>query len=318
MMKFLMLTVMSLPVLAMVIDLILGDPERLPHPVRAIGRFLDWLEPRARAWKLNLRFSGMLCVVLTAGLSFLIVFALSEIYLVGMLVAVYFAYAGLALGQLQDEGRDALDLIMDGELEEARVAVGMLVSRDTSQMDEVALRRTLAETVSENLNDGFFAPLFYLIVGGPAVMWAYKAVSTMDSMWGYRTDRFRDLGWAAAKADDLLAYIPARLTAFFLIGAGAMLHMPWRQARDHVRADARKMESPNAGWPMAACAWLVQGSMGGPATYFGVAKCKPNLGPQNQEWTLEKLKRLFRLTVFAAFLGIFVMQFIRGAVGLFL
>lgn len=313
MMKLLVLTVMSLPALAMVIDLIVGDPQRFPHPVRLIGRFLDWLEPRARAWKLGLRLAGALCVVLTAGICFLVVYALTEISLAGMLIAVYFAYAGLALGQLQDEGRDALDLIEEGELEEAREAVGMLVSRDTSQMDEVELRRTLAETVSENLNDGFFAPLFYLVVGGPALMWAYKAVSTMDSMWGYRTERFKDLGWAAAKADDLLAYIPARLTALFFIGAGAMLRMPWRQARDHVRADARTMESPNAGWPMAACAWLVQGTMGGQATYFGVAKSKPILGPAGQEWTPEKLKRLFRLTVFAAFLGLFVMQFVAVA-----
>jgi len=318
MMKLLVLTVMSLPALAMVIDLIVGDPQRFPHPVRLIGRFLDWLEPRARAWKLGLRLAGALCVVLTAGICFLVVYALTEISLAGVLIAVYFAYAGLALGQLQDEGRDALDLIEEGELEEAREAVGMLVSRDTSQMDEVELRRTLAETVSENLNDGFFAPLFYLVVGGPALMWAYKAVSTMDSMWGYRTERFNDLGWAAAKADDLLSYIPARLTALFLIGAGAMLRMPWRQARDHVRTDARTMESPNAGWPMAACAWLVQGTMGGQATYFGVAKSKPMLGPAGQEWTPEKLKRLFRLTVFAAFLGLFVMQFVAVALERFI
>lgn len=315
-MKILMWTVFSLPVLATVLDLFLGDPHRLPHPVRGIGRVLDWLEPRARAWSLGPRLAGLICVLLVAGSSGLIVHLLSEIRLAGMVIGAYFAYAGLALGQLQDEGRDAMDLIEEGRLDEARQAVAMLVSRETAHMDAPELRRTLAETVSENLNDGFFAPLFYLILGGPALMWAYKAVSTMDSMWGYKTERFRHLGCAAARADDLLAWLPARLTALFLVASGALLGMPWREALASLRADARKMESPNAGWPMAACAWLCQGSMGGPAVYFGQAKWKPILGPEGQEWSVEKLKKLFRLSVFAAFLGLFVLQAARVALGL--
>lgn len=316
MLKILYLTLFSLPLLAVVLDLIFGDPRNLPHPVRLIGRLLDWLEPRARAWKFNLRLAGLACVLLTAGLTALAVHLLVEIRHAGMLLAVYFAYAGLALGELLDDARDALDLIEEGKLDEAREAVGLLVSRETAHMDAPELRRTLAETVSENLCDGFFAPLFYLVLGGPALMWAYKAVSTMDSMWGYKTDEYRELGWAAARADDLLAFIPARLTAVFLLAAGALLRLPWREAKAHLSADARLMESPNAGWPMAACAWLLQASMGGPAVYFGEAKWKPNLGPQDQEWSVEKLKRLFRLAVFAAFLGLFVLQGIHAGFSL--
>jgi adenosylcobinamide-phosphate synthase len=315
MLKILYLTLFSLPLLAVVLDIIFGDPQHLPHPVRFIGRWLDWLEPRARAWKLNLRLSGLACVLLTAGGAALAVHLLTEIRYLGMLFAIYFAYAGLALGELIDDGRDALDMIEDGDLAGAREAVGMLVSRETANMDAAELRRTLAETVSENLSDGFFAPLFYLVLGGPALMWAYKAVSTMDSMWGYKTDRFRDLGRAAARTDDLLAFIPARLTALFLLGAGFLLRLPWRDAKSRLATDARKMESPNAGWPMAACAWLLQGSMGGPAVYFGEAKWKPNLGPEGQDWSPEKLKRLFRLALFAAFLGLFVLQGVRAVIG---
>lgn len=310
-MKILVLTLFSLPAVATVLDLLLGDPERLPHPVRLIGRFLDWLEAHARQWVTSLRVSGILCVVLTAGSVWAVVEFLSELRYLGMLASLYFAYAGLALGELLDEGRDALELLEEGQLEEARELVAGLVTRDTADMDEACLRKTLAETMSENLCDGFTAPLFYLILGGPALMWAYKAVSTMDSMWGYRTERFRDLGWAAAKADDLLAYIPARLTALFLLGAGTVLRLPWQEAARHIPADAAKMDSPNAGWPMSACAWLLQGSMGGPAVYFGEAKMKPGLGPKGQEWSVEKLKRLFRLMVFAAFLGLFVLQAVK-------
>ncbi len=310
-MKTLVLILLSLPVLATVLDLLLGDPHRLPHPVRLIGRWLDWLERHAREWVLGLKSSGALCVVLTAGGAWAVVEFLTGLRYLGMILTLYFAYAGLALGELLDEGRDALELIEEGSLDEAREAVGGLVSRDTSGLDEAELRKTLAETMSENLCDGFVAPAFYLILGGPALMWAYKAVSTMDSMWGYRTERYQDLGWAAARADDLLAYVPARLTALFLLLAGAVLRLPWLEALRHVPAEARTMDSPNAGWPMSTCAWLLQASMGGPATYFGEAKIKPELGPKGQEWSIEKLKKLFRLMVFAAFLGLFVLQAVK-------
>jgi len=310
-MKLLVLTLFSLPVIATFLDLILGDPRRLPHPVRLLGRWLDWLEGRARRWTPGLKASGALCVLLTAGGAWAAVEFFTGLQYVGMLASLYFAYAGLALGELLHEGRDALELIEEGKLEEARQAVGGLVSRETSAMDGTELRKTLAETLSENLCDGYVAPLFYLVLGGPALMWAYKAVSTMDSMWGYRTERFRELGWAAARADDVLAYLPARLTAALLLLAGALMGLPWRQALRHIPAEARSMDSPNAGWPMSACAWLLEGSMGGAAIYFGEPKMKPELGPKGLEWSIEKLKRIFRLMVFAALLGLFAFQDVR-------
>jgi adenosylcobinamide-phosphate synthase len=184
----------------------------------------------------------------------------------------------------------------------------MLVSRSTVDMNAEELRKTLAETVSENFCDAFVAPMLYLVLGGPALMWAYKAVSTMDSMWGYRTERFRDLGWAAARCDDALAYVPARLSAVLLISVGALMGLNWRQALERVWADAATMDSPNAGWPMAACAWLVQGGMGGPATYFGEVKLKPVLGPKGAPWTLNKLSKLSRLVLFSGVSGVVLMQ----------
>jgi len=248
-MKILVLTLFSLPVLATVLDLLLGDPSRMPHPVRLIGRWLDWLEAHARQWRLGLKASGALCVALTAGSAWALVEFLTGLRFIGMFASLYFAYAGLALGQLLAEGRDALELMEEGNLAEAREAVGMLVSRDTSGMDEPELRRTLAETLSENLCDGYVAPLFYLVLGGPALLWAYKAVSTMDSMWGYRTERFRDLGWAAARADDVLAFVPARLTALLLLGAGALMRLPWREAPGTSRRKPGPWTAPTPAGP---------------------------------------------------------------------
>jgi adenosylcobinamide-phosphate synthase len=313
--KILVLTLFSVPFLAFILDLLFGDPRRLPHPVRFIGGLLDWLEPKARAWRLAPRVSGALCVAGVAAASYAAVHFLSELKFIGMALLLYFAYAGLALGELIDCARDALDLIEeDGRLEEAREAVGMLVSRNTDSMDADQLRRTLAETVSENFCDAFVAPMFYLVLGGPALMWAYKAVSTMDSMWGYKTEEYREFGWAAARADDLLAYIPARLSALLLLGVGALLKLNVKEAWARFRTDAAKMESPNAGWPMAACAWLVQGSMGGPAVYFGEVKLKPELGPEGQAWSVEKLERMFKLVVFSGFAGVILFQAVKVAV----
>lgn len=305
----LVLTLFSLPFLAFLLDLLLGDPQRLPHPVRLIGLWLDWLEPRARRLGLPLKLAGLLCVAGTAGASYAAVSFLCSVKYFGLILLVYFAYAGLALGELLASARAALRLIQDdARLNEARQAVGMLVSRSTAEMDALELRRTLAETMSENFCDAFVAPMLYLVLGGPALMWAYKAVSTMDSMWGYKTERFRQLGWAAARADDALAYVPARLSAVLLIAVGGLLGLNWRQALAYFRADAAQMDSPNAGWPMAACAWLAEGSMGGPATYFGEVKLKPVLGPAGQVWTHEKLVKLSRLVLFSGFAGALLLQ----------
>ncbi|WP_232034854.1 adenosylcobinamide-phosphate synthase CbiB [Desulfovibrio ferrophilus] len=272
----------------------MGDPHGWPHPVRWLGRAANVLEAWARGSGRGLRWRGVLCawtLALGAGAAVLLIVSMP---LFGGLVALYLAYAGLALGALLSEGRKVLVLVESGDLSQAREAVGMLVSRDTAGMNEDEVRRALAETLSENLCDGLVAPFFYLVLLGPAGLWAYKAISTLDSMWGYRTEKWRELGWAAARTDDVLAYVPARLTAVALVlGGWAMSGRLAPLAK--VCGDARRMESPNAGWPMAAAAWAVQATMGGRTLYFGAPKDKPVLGPEGQPWTQAKLRVLLRL-----------------------
>lgn len=289
------LPIFLVPVLAVLLDSFIGDPKHWPHPVRLIGRGLDLYESSARRTGFDLRTAGWAAVILFPATAWALVGALASIKYLGFLFAVYFAYAGLALGCLLREARSVASLLDSGDLQGARSALAMLVSRDTSALDAAGVRRTLAETVSENLNDGFTAPLFYLCLLGPGGMWAYKTVSTMDSMWGYRTDRFRDLGRGAAKTDDLLAWIPARITARLLLFAGKRMGLDADTARARYGEDAAKMESPNAGWPMAAAAWLMGGQMGGPTVYFGETKDKPVLGPQGHPWDKPKVKLLFTL-----------------------
>ncbi len=285
----------AVPAVAMILDSLFGDPHNLPHPVRFIGQGLDLFETIARKVTLDLRIAGWAAVVLFVVGTWSVAELLMAIPYLGILIAIYLAYAGLALGCLVKDARKVASLLDSGDLPGARNALAMLVSRDTEELDPAGVRRTLAETVSENLNDGFVAPMFYLTIFGPGGLWAYKAVSTMDSMWGYRTDRYMNLGYAAAKTDDWLAFIPARLTAWALLAVGWARGLNFREANAHFAKDARKMESPNAGWPMAAAAWLMNGQMGGRAVYFGKKKDKPVLGPKGRPWDRDMIRTLIFL-----------------------
>jgi adenosylcobinamide-phosphate synthase len=281
-----------LPFAATALDLAFGDPPFLPHPVRGIGISLDRLEQYAPQGETARRLYGLAGLALLAGLCGGLAYVLPQTPMLGAFIAVYLGFSGLALGCLVREGEKAVKLIAGGDLPAARLAVGLLVSRDTAHLDAAGLRRALAETLSENLCDGFAAPLFYLALGGPGLLWAYKAVSTADSMWGYKTDRFRALGWAAARSDDVLAFIPARLCALTMLLAGLLLKLDVRAAFANLRRDAAKSASPNAGWPMAAAAWLCGASMGGQDRYFGAPTQKPLLGPAGLPWDETRLARL--------------------------
>lgn len=291
--------------LAFALDLLLGDPPRWPHPVRALGGALDWLEALARrctaARPSLLRLFGALTVLGLGGAAAGLAFLLARLPALGWAFALYLSFAGLALGQLLREVRAVARIIESGRLDEARQALARLVSRDTSVLDEAGLWRTLAETAAENFCDAFVAPFFFLCLGGPPLLWFYKTVSTMDSMWGYKTDRFRDLGWAGARADDAMAWVPARLSAGLLIACGAAMGLDARSALAHVRRDAARMASPNAGWPMAAAAWLFGASMGGQAVYFGIAVSKPLLGPPGCKWGRVYIRRLITLLIVSGF-----------------
>ncbi len=288
------------PVIALVLDLVLGDPKWFPHPVRYLGKVLDWYKNWVKSIGKSNKIMGGVGVFGFA----IVIWAVLKVFLaipfIGVLVGIYLAYAGLALGSLLKEHKEAAALLDSGKIEQARAAIAELVSRDVSELDEAGLRKALAETTSENLNDGFVAPFFYLVVTGPAGMWVYKAVSTMDSMWGYKNEEFKEFGYFAAKADDVLAFIPARITGFMMLAAGRIMKLDWESAYDNIVADANKTESPNAGWSMAPAAWLLGAPMGGKAVYFGEEKEKPVIGPENGEWTSLKLKRLGALVMTTA------------------
>lgn len=294
-------------IVVIVLDLWLRDPHDWPHPVRFLGWCAHGLEGLARKTSLPLRLSGLICTAVLVLLAGGISYALLCLPLVGSICWVYLGYTGLALGSLLGEAALVHSLLARGELQEARHRLSLLVSRDTQHMTTEEVAKGLAETVSENLCDGFVAPFFYFVLGGPVFLWAYKAASTLDSMWGYKTPEYKDFGWAAARLDDLLAFVPARLTALAFVLVGSLQGMYVPGLRDRIGQDARKSASPNAGWPMAAAAWLVGASMGGRAQYFGKAVDKPVLGPYGQSWDISRCALLNRLTLHAGLLAAFVL-----------
>ncbi len=335
------------PVLALALDILAGDPRWLPHPVVGLGCLASWWERFARriswcAQGAGALLAGGLGVFLIAGGAGGAAWYCAGLEYVGPLLALYLTWSGLALGGLLREAHAAFRVVETGNLPAARQAVSMLVSRDTSTMEEPALRKALAETLAENLNDGLIAPFFYLMLLGPGGLWAYKAVSTLDSMWGYRTPEYERFGKVAARLDDVLAFVPARLTALGMVlaavAAGPVGLKPGRtgQVLRGVCRDARKTSSPNAGWPMAAAAWIFGAPMGVRAVYFGEWVEKPVIGPvelsgeafesqpvgeaaPSGEWTRQRFVGLLRLC-FVAGVGICVAMhlagvFVRGEIG---
>ncbi|EHJ47134.1 cobalamin biosynthesis protein CobD [Solidesulfovibrio carbinoliphilus subsp. oakridgensis] len=295
-------------ILAVLLDLVFGDPLWLPHPVRWQGAAYAGLDVLADRLGRRTRPFGAACVVAVASTSVGVVWLATRLPAVGGLVGLYFAYAGLALGGLLREGRRAARLLEAGDVAAARPVVAGLVSRDVAAENAAGLWRAVAESVAENANDAFVAPLFWLAVGGPAGLWAYKAVSTADSMWGYRTPRHGRLGWFGARADDVLAFVPARLTALGLWLAARLLRMEAGGTFGAMARDARKSASPNAGWPMAAAAWLCNAGMGGPTVYGGVLVDKPALGPVGRPWNAKRFAALDRLVLVAGIMVAIIMM----------
>ena len=197
---------------AVALDLAIGDPAWLPHPIRAFGRLVIQLERLHRATRLPLRLAGILFWFTAVGIATAAV-ATTMLYLPRPWIAIYWIFSLLALRDLDFEAALVVRELRRGDLDTARRMLARIVGRDTASLDEKEVFRATIETIAENLSDAVIAPLFYLALGGPVAMAAYKAINTLDSMVGYSNERYRDFGWASARLDDVANWIPARLTA---------------------------------------------------------------------------------------------------------
>ena len=307
--------------LAIALDLILGDPRWLPHPVVLIGRLVSTLETTFRKVFRHERAAGVLLLIVTAGSSataaWLLLRVSSTLHpLAGFLTAALISYTCLAARSLQSESALVADALVAGNLVEARRALSFIVGRDTADLDETEIWRALVETVAENTSDGIIAPFFWLALGGPVAGITYKAVSTLDSMVGYKNERYLLLGWASARMDDLLNFIPARLTALLMILAAPLAGLSPRNSLAITRRDRLNHPSPNSGHPEAAAAGALGIQLGGTAFYGGRESWKQTIGdprtPINERAYRGMLKLMYISTLIMAALCIAGASAVRG------
>ena len=295
------------------LDLLLADPDWMPHPVVYMGRAIDALEKELRS-----RFphtpegEGRAGQVLAAALP-LGTLALSgsacrlarRIHpAAGFLLETVWCWQALALKGLSEESRRVYEQLEKGDLAAARKAVGRIVGRDTAELTEEEVAKAAVETVAENFSDGVAAPLFYMLLGGAPLALAYKAVNTMDSMVGYKNDRYLHFGRAAAKLDDAANYIPSRLAALAWIGGAAIAGQDAKGAWRIWRRDRRNHASPNSAQTESACAGALGVRLGGPARYFGQLYEKPTIGDPLRPVEPEDILRANRTLYAAAVLAL--------------
>ena len=285
-------SILILPLLlGWLLDFVFGDPSRLPHPVVWFGKMISWGEHRLNKGNHRMAKGAMMAIVLIL-MVFFIVWGLKRLlpnmilWLVLDMVIIFYCLAGTTLIR---EVREVF-LALDRSLDEGRKQVARIVGRETSQLTAQEVRTAALETLAENLSDGVIAPLFWFALLGTPGMLAYKMVNTLDSMIGYRTERYKDFGCWAARIDDVANYIPARLTALLMViasGKLSLLKFVWKNGRRHA--------SPNSGYPEAALAGALNCRFGGPHYYFGELFDKPYIGENDRELTTKDMHTAVRI-----------------------
>lgn len=277
---------------ALLMDCAFGDPPGLPHPVRWIGHLITFLDKILYGKKNGLVRGAVLTLsvlAVTVGAVWGALALLEPFPAVRLLVECYLIYAAIAWRSLKDESGAVASALADGNLPRARDALSRIVGRDTQSLSEAGVVRAAVETVGENAIDGVFSPLFFVFMGfalgcPAAAVWGFKAVSTLDSMVGYRNERYIEFGRFSARLDDVLNFIPARIGALFmLLGAACNGYKADRTVIDGVLRDRKKHASPNSAHGESAMAWLLGIQLGGPTSYRGVVLEKPFMG----RWTRE-------------------------------
>lgn len=293
-----------------IIDQFLGDPYCLPHPIRLIGNLIGFLEKKWNTTdSAKARRKGSLMVLCVAGATaftaFCLLFLGYRIHpTLGILLESIMTYQILAVKCLKVESMKVYRALSKGDTEGARYAVSMIVGRDTKVLDETGIAKAAIETVAENTSDGIIAPMIYTALGGPVLGFTYKAINTMDSMVGYKNDRYLYFGRTAARLDDVVNYLPSRFSALLMIAACTFLgkDFDYKRAFRIWKRDRRKHASPNSAQTESTCAGALGIQLAGDAWYFGVLHKKEFLGDPLRAVEYEDIRRANRLLYGTAYL----------------
>lgn len=308
-------------------DLLLGDPHGFPHPVIAVGKLISALEKLLRrlfpATRNGERLAGgilwVLVVSVSAGIPALLLWLCRSISpWLGLAAESVMCWQILAAKSLRTESMKVCRALSAGDTEGARHAVSMIVGRDTARLDRAGIARAAVETVAENTSDGVVAPMVFLAIGGAPLGFFYKAVNTMDSMLGYVEPPYRDFGFVPAKMDDVMNYLPARLSGLLMLAAGTLLGMDAKNGWRIFRRDRYNHASPNSAQTESVCAGLLGLRLAGDAWYHGALHKKPYIGDPLREVEPEDIPRACRLLYGTAFLSLALCALVRLAAGMLL
>lgn len=308
--------------LAFLLDIILGDPRRPTHPVVLIGRFISFLENCLRTvfkTSKGLKAAGIILwviVVFTVYFAtfFIIKTASNFNWFLGQIINIWLLYTAFALKNLSEEAFKIFEELKKNNIESARKRLSFIVGRDTVNLDSREICRAVVETVAENTMDGIISPLFYAFIGGAPLTLAYKAINTLDSMVGYKNERYKDLGWFSAKMDDIANFIPARIGGLLMLLASSFMRLNTRGGLKTLISDAKKHESPNSGIPEAITAGVLGIRLGGYNSYGGVMSFREYMGENFREIVLEDIKTTVKLSILTSILGLIIGEVFRCAI----
>ena len=300
--------------IAYIIDLILGDPRWLYHPVIIIGKLISFLEKILYKFK-NKIFTGAILNILTLGITFFVSLLLARL---GYIIEIIFIWTTLATKSLADEGKKVYNILKSGDIEKAKKELSYLVSRDTNTLSLDKIIMSVVETIAENTVDGFASPAFYAFIGSffsisifgkdvslalPFAM-TYKAINTLDSMVGYKNERYIDFGKVSARVDDVANFIPARLTGLIFIPlASFILGYNFKTSLKIFFRDRNKHSSPNSGQSESAYAGALGIQFGGKISYFGKDYEKPTIGDKTKEFEYEDIKKAVNILYIVSFIA---------------
>lgn len=302
--------------IAYILDLIFGDPQNIIHPVQIIGKIISLGEKILLKEKSGSRykfFAGIILnifvVSITYGLTCLI-YKSSKISGIFTLIEIYLMYTVFSVNSLAREGNRVYNILKEGNIEKARKDLSYLVSRDTETMDEKMIIRSTMETISENTVDGVVAPMMYMFLGGLPLSMTYKAINTLDSMVGYKNEKYIDFGKFSAKIDDIANFIPARITGFLIVAASMILRYNYKNSLKIFIRDRKNHSSPNSAHAEASVAGALGVQFGGRISYFGKEVDKPVIGDKIKDFELEDIKKNIKIMYVASFLSLAVFSVI--------
>lgn len=290
---------------AVVLDLLIGDPVYRFHPVRLAGRAIEKLENPLRSITSNLRLNGFLfaliIIAVTTGPAYLLIVSAAKLdaYLgitfIKSALSVFLIYTGISIKDLKDKALEVYHALDTDNLPRARTECAMIVGRDTGDLNRTEVARAAIESVAESITDGIISPIFFALIGGAPLVMAFKAVSTLDSMVGYRNEQYEKFGWASAKIDDWANFLPARISGLLVAGAAGILFHNAATSLTITKRDCRKNPSPNSGISQAAVAGALGIALGGVNFYRGKRTKKPLIGDAIEEIRPEHIRKTINI-----------------------